>query len=71
MPKDDGPDRPRVDPKDGPVARIGTPEWDAWKAYYVAQRRMVSAAEMERYKRKGVDWPVTSTWPPNVQGKTG
>jgi hypothetical protein len=62
--------RPRVDPADGPVARIGTPEWNAWRDYYVKVGRRFSAAEMDRYKRMGSHWPVQAQWPPGLQTKT-
>ena len=60
--------RRRVDPRDGPVCRPGTPEWIAWQEYYKTQGRWFSARAMEIYERQGSDWPVTTQWPPNITG---
>lgn len=54
----------RIDPEDGPIARIGTPEWSAWHDYYTRKRRLFSLKMMENYAAHGVDWPVAMTWPP-------
>ena len=54
----------RIVAEDGPIARLGTPEWDAWHAYYGKKRRQFSQMMMEHYAAHGVDWPVVMTWPP-------
>lgn len=54
----------RVNPEDGPVARIGTPEWQAWFDWYSAKKREFSCSMMEHYAANKTDWPVPSTWPP-------
>ncbi len=58
--------RGRVDPRDGPVARIGTVEWQAWQDYYKTNGRWFSAQLQRQYKAHGTDWPVTTQWPPGI-----
>lgn len=55
-----------VDVRDGPIARRGTPEWDAWQDYYKLHARWFSARMQRQFRDQGRDWPVTTQWPPGT-----
>ena len=59
--------RRRVDPRDGPVARIGTPQWKAWQDYYLATECYFAARLMREYAGGNSDWPTASEWPPPLE----
>lgn len=44
--------------------RTGTPEWEAWRAYYVDEKKKFSMNLMNAAAEAGSDYSVASRWPP-------
>lgn len=44
--------------------RVGTPEWDAWRTYYVDEKKRFSMKLMNAAADAGLDFSVPNQWPP-------